>query len=66
MKLEAPLVFNDGFSFTRHFRIQCDDKEFTVLLEMVKSGKAYSDVQHDKCFTAGIMLELQRTVVNQS
>ena len=23
MKLEAPLVFSNGFLFTRHFRIQC-------------------------------------------
>ena len=43
-----------------------DDKEYIVLLELVKKGKAYSEVQHDKRFTSGMMLELQRTVVNQS
>ena len=42
-----------------------DDKKFMVLFEMVKGGKAYSKVQHDKRFTTGLMLELQRTVVNQ-
>ena len=42
-----------------------DDKEFMVLFEMVKGGKAYSEVQHDKNFITGLMLELQRTVVNQ-
>ena len=42
-----------------------DDKEFMVLFEMVKGGKAYSKVQHDKRFNTGLMLELQRTVVNQ-
>ena len=42
-----------------------DDKEFMVLFEMVKGGKAYSKVQHDERFTTGLMLELQRTVVNQ-
>ena len=47
-------------------RPRYDDKEFTVLLEMVKRGKAYSEVQHDKRFTTGIMFELQRTMVNQS
>ena len=26
MKLEAPLVFSNGFLFTRHCRIQCDTK----------------------------------------
>ena len=43
-----------------------DDKEFTVFLEMVKRGKAYSEVQHDKRLTTGIMLELRRTVGSQS
>ena len=42
-----------------------DDKEFIVLFEMVKGVKAYSKVQHDKRFTTGLVLELQRTVVNQ-
>ena len=42
-----------------------DDKEFIVLFEMVKRVKAYSKVQHDKRFTTSLMLELQRTVVNQ-
>ena len=42
-----------------------DDKEFMVLFEMVKGGKACSKVQHDKRFTTGFMLELQRSVVNQ-
>ena len=42
-----------------------DDKEMMALFEMVKGGKAYSKVQHDKRFTAGLMLELQRTVVSQ-
>ena len=42
-----------------------DDKEFMVLFEMVKGGKAYSKVQYDKCFTTGLMTELQRTVVNR-
>ena len=35
-----------------------DDKEFMVLFEMVKGVKAYSKVQHDKRFTAGLVLEL--------
>ena len=34
-----------------------DDKEFVVLFDMVKGGKAYSEVQHDKRFTTGIMLD---------
>ena len=42
-----------------------DDKEFMVLFEMVKGGKAYSKVQNDKRFTTGLKLELQGTVVNQ-
>ena len=42
-----------------------DDKEFMVLFEMVKGGKAYSKVQHDKCFTTGLIVGLQGTVVNQ-
>ena len=42
-----------------------DDKELMVLFEMVKGGKAYSKIQHDKRFTTGLMLELQRSVVNQ-
>ena len=42
-----------------------DDKEFMVLFEMVKGGNAYSKIQHDKRFTTGLMLELQRKVVNQ-
>ena len=42
-----------------------DDKEFMVLFEMVKGGNAYSKIQHDKRFTTGLMLELQRRVVNQ-
>ena len=42
-----------------------DDKEFIVLFEMVKGVKAYSKVQHGKRFTTGLMLELQRTVMNQ-
>ena len=42
-----------------------DDKEFMVLFEMVKGGKDYSKVQHNKCFTTGLMLELQGTVVHQ-
>ena len=42
-----------------------DDKEFIVLFEMVKGVKAYSKVQHNKRFTTGLMLELQRTVLNQ-
>ena len=42
-----------------------DDKEFMVLFEMVKRGNAYSKIQHDKRFTTGLMLELQRKVVNQ-
>ena len=46
-------------------RSNYDDKEFMVLFEMVKGGKAYSKVQHDKRFTTGLMLELQRSVVNQ-
>ena len=41
-----------------------DGKEFMVLFEMVKGGKAYSKVQHDKRFTTDLMLELQKTVVN--
>ena len=41
------------------------DKEFMVLFEMVKGGRAYSKVQHDKHFTTGLMLELQRTAVNR-
>ena len=40
-----------------------DDKEIMVLFEMVKGGKAYSKVQHNKRFTTGLILELQRTVV---
>ena len=42
-----------------------DDKGFMVLFEMVKGGKAYSKVQDDKRFITGLMLELQRTVMNQ-
>ena len=42
-----------------------DDKEFMVLFEIVKGGSAYSKVQHDKRFTRGLMLELQRTVANR-
>ena len=42
-----------------------NDKEFMVLFEKVNGGKAYSKVQHDKRFTTGLMLELQRSVVNQ-
>ena len=42
-----------------------DDKEFMVLFEMVKGGKAYSKVQHDKRFTTGLRLELQGTILNQ-
>ena len=64
------MVFNDGrelqIKAKKPRRRRCDDKEFTVLLEMVKGGKAYSEVQHNKRFTTGIMLELQRTAVNQS
>ena len=41
-----------------------DDKEFIVLFETVKGGKTYSKVQHEKRFTTGLMLELQRTVVD--
>ena len=47
-------------------RPRYDDKELMVLLEMVKRGKAYSDVQHYKRCTTGIMLELQRSMVDQS
>ena len=39
-------------------RPRYDDKEFMVLLEMVKRGKAYSKVQHYKRCTTGIMFEL--------
>ena len=41
-----------------------DDKEFIVLFEMVKRGKAYSKVQHDKRFTTCLMLELQEPLWN--
>ena len=42
-----------------------DDKECMEFFEMVKGGKAYLKVQHDKRFTTGLMLGLQRTIVNQ-
>ena len=47
-------------------RPRYDDKEFIVLLEMVKRGKAYSKVQHYKRCITGILLDLQRSMVNQS
>ena len=47
-------------------RPRYDDKEFMMLLEMVKRGKAYSKVQHYKRCTTGIMFELQKSMVNQS
>ena len=42
-----------------------DDKEFMVLFEMVRGGNAYSKVQRNKRFNTGLILELQRTVMNQ-
>ena len=45
----------------KHKRPLYDDKELMVLFEMVKGGKAYSKVQHNKRFTTGLMLELHRT-----
>ena len=47
-------------------RPRYDNKESMVFLEMVKRGKAYSKVQNYKRCTTGIMLELQRSMVNQS
>ena len=56
-------MFNDGRELQSKAkepkRPLYDDKEFIVLFEMVKRGKAYSKVQHDKRFTTGLMLELQ-------
>ena len=40
-------------------------KEFTELQEMVRVFRAYSKVRHDKHPTAGLMLRLQRTLVNK-
>ena len=42
-----------------------DEEEFTELLEMVRRNRAYSKVRHDKHLTTGLMLRLQRTLVNK-
>ena len=42
-----------------------DDKEFMEFLEMVRGLRAYSKVGHDKHLTTGLMLRLQRTLVNK-
>ena len=42
-----------------------DEQEFTELLEMVRGSRAYSNVCHDKHLTIGLMLRLQRTLVNK-
>ena len=42
-----------------------DEEEFTDLLEMVRGSRAYSKVRHDKHLSAGLMLRLQRTLVNK-
>ena len=44
-----------------------DDKEFTEFkqfLEIVRGFRAYSKLHHDKHLTTGLMLPLQRTLVN--
>ena len=51
-------VFDDGRELQINFKeARYDDEEFMVLLEMVKRGKAYSNVQHYKRCTTGIMFE---------
>ena len=42
-----------------------DEEEFTELLEMVRESRAYSKECHDKHLATGLMLRLQRTLVNQ-
>ena len=42
-----------------------DEGEFTEMLEMVRGSRAYSKVRHDKHLTTGLMLRLQRTLVNK-
>ena len=42
-----------------------DEEEFTELLEMVRGSRAYSKVRYDKHLTTGLMLRLQRTLVNK-
>ena len=42
-----------------------DEEEFTELLEMVRGSRAYSKVRHDKHLTTGLMLQVQRTLVNK-
>ena len=42
-----------------------DEEEFTELLEMVRGSRAYSKVRHDKDLTTGLMLRLQKTLVNK-
>ena len=41
-----------------------DDKELAEFLEMVRGLRAYSKVRHDKHLTTGLMLRLQRILVN--
>ena len=67
--IKPVMMYNDGRKLQIERRLddpRYDDKEFAVLLEMVKRGRAFSEVQHDKRFTTGIMLELRRTVMSQS
>ena len=42
-----------------------DEEEFTELLEMVRGSRAYSKVRHDNHLTTGLMLRLQRILVNK-
>ena len=42
-----------------------DDKELTELLQMVRGFRAYSKLRHNKHFTTGLMLRLQKTLVNK-
>ena len=42
-----------------------DEEEFTESLEMVRGSRASSNVRHDKNLTTGLMLRLQRTLVNK-
>ena len=44
----------------------CDEEGFTELLEMVRGSRAYSKVRHDKHLTTGLMVRLQRILVNFS